>query len=166
MSPTVEEWRPVRLWEARYEVSNHGRVRNPKGYILRGGKTGTNRNYRSVSLSRNGTAYKKYVHQMVADAFLGPRPFPGAEVRHIRGAAAGDGADNLAWGSHADNMADMAHLGESCCGEARSNAKLTEEAVRQIRASSAPIASLAAQFGVSEPRISKVRHGHIWKHVQ
>jgi hypothetical protein len=46
---------------------------------------------------------------------------------------------------------------------ARSKAKLTDQAVQEIRESTAPLKELAERFGVHFSLIGKVRQGHAWK---
>lgn len=67
--------------------------------------------------------------------------------------------DHLFPGTHTDNMVDKAKKGRV------KNAKLTPEAVKQIRASSEPTAVLAARFGVGRRAILHVRTGDFWAHV-
>jgi hypothetical protein len=43
---------------------------------------------------------------LVAETFHGPRPFPKAEVCHGVGGKWCDRADNLRWGTRAENLAD------------------------------------------------------------
>ena len=50
-------------------------------------------------------------------------------------------------------------------GEKHHNAKLTAEAVRQIRASPLPSSALAAIYGVTPSNIDFVRNGKTWRHV-
>lgn len=51
-------------------------------------------------------------------------------------------------------------------GERHPQARLTEDDVRAIRASSSTGVSMAAQYGVSPVAIGKIRRRHIWRHVQ
>src|SRR5260221_193401 len=76
----TERWLPVVGYEGLYEVSDLGRVRS----LLR--KGGNNRwyggdikrssldqaGYLYVSLSRGGKGSRKRIHQLVAEAFIGP----------------------------------------------------------------------------------------------
>lgn len=50
-------------------------------------------------------------------------------------------------------------------GEAQPLAKLTDGAVREIRASQMTTRALARRFGVSCPVIADVRNGRTWRHV-
>ena len=70
----MEKWLPVPGY-ASYEVSDHGRVRSldrpgHPGRVRRPGP-GT---YLTVSLSVDGKLRTRYIHELVAAAFLGPRP--------------------------------------------------------------------------------------------
>ena len=46
------------------------------------------------------------LHALVAREFLPPRPSPQSELRHLNGNRFDNRANNLAWGTHAENMAD------------------------------------------------------------
>lgn len=52
---------------------------------------------------------RPYVHQLVAEVFIGPTP-TGMEVRHLNGIYADNRLSNLAYGTRAQNVADsIAH---------------------------------------------------------
>jgi hypothetical protein len=68
-------------------------------------------------------------------------------------------------GTNADNAADMAAKGRASKGTARWKAKLTEEAVREIRKSTERGVDLARRFGVCAAQITAVRKGYEWRHV-
>lgn len=67
-----EEWLPTQF--AGYEVSSLGRIRSLKGSAPRALYQHRGKHYLTVSLSVNGKVTTQYVHQLVAVAFLGPRP--------------------------------------------------------------------------------------------
>lgn len=75
--------------------------------------------------------------------------------------------DHLSLGTHADNMRDMWAKGRnfSAQGEAHSHAKLTEELVRQIRASDETNTTWARRLGVSHAAISGIRRNLTWRHI-
>lgn len=83
--------------------------------------------------------------------------------------------DHLFLGTHLDNIQDMVAKGRHSfhrradrpCGQAHPNAKLTDHAVRDIRAyaPTTSIAALARRHGVSESAIQAVLHGDTWIHV-
>lgn len=71
-------------------------------------------------------------------------------------------------GTNAENSADMTAKGRSARGERNSRAKLTEAQVLVIRARRAngeKLAKLAAEYGMSQSRISAIGKGKGWRHV-
>lgn len=108
-----EVWRPI-PGEEEYMVSSLGRVSNlmpdkhdnqSNNTIMYTGKikvTTLRDGYPRVKL--RGKAYT--VHRLVAAAFLGPCP-DGMEVRHLDGNKLNNRADNLAYGTHSENILDI-----------------------------------------------------------
>lgn len=72
---------------------------------------------------------------------------------------------HLYWGSPQDNADDMAVHGTRCYGEKMPGSKLTDETVRQIRASSETGVALARRYKVTTSVISLVRNERVWRHV-
>ncbi len=74
---------------------------------------------------------------------------------------------HLFLGTAADNTADMFAKGRQMrgAGEKHSQAKLTWEVVRSIRASSDTGIHLAARHGVSRAMVSRIRQNHAWKEL-
>jgi hypothetical protein len=72
---------------------------------------------------------------------------------------------HLRWGSHAENMADMAAKGRSGnhSGTANGRAKVRPDQVAAIRASSKQLKELAAIYSVGLSTISRIRRGENWK---
>lgn len=76
---------------------------------------------------------------------------------------------HLSIGSQLENMADMCSRNRQSRGEHRPKAKLTSTDVIEIRRLirlGASQSHIAEQFGVSQPRISKINTGKIWSHVK
>lgn len=105
-----EIWRPIAGYDGKYEVSNFGAV---KTLSKMGGrsrlKTPPDRKgYPQVGLYGPGgkTDRKTHrVHNLVAAAFIGPRP-EGQQVRHLDGDAGKPWAFNLAYGTAQQNFDD------------------------------------------------------------
>jgi hypothetical protein len=102
----MEIWKAIPDHED-YEVSDFGRVRRIApgrktfvGKILRDQNTGAG--YRSVALTKNGRAVRKYVHRLVALAFLGPPP-RGREVNHRDGDKLNNSLANLEYVTRSQN---------------------------------------------------------------
>jgi hypothetical protein len=76
---------------------------------------------------------------------------------------------HLYLGTQAENMADMKEAGRSVGkkgrGEGNHQAKLTEETVRAIRASTASHAALSRELGVSSTLVCAIRQRKVWRHV-
>lgn len=117
----TERWLPVVGWMGFYEVSDLARVRSvdrviltksgPRHYRGRVLKPGKDRKgYLQVFLQRPGESRMLSVHQVVAAAFIGPRP-PGMETRHLDGNKLNCHPGNLAYGTGAENMQDQARHG-------------------------------------------------------
>lgn len=108
-----ETWKPVVGYEGAYEVSDLGNVRSlarmdrrgrrVKARTLASGIAGNG--YLLVSLWRDGRGESRMVHQLVAAAFLGPRP-EGMDICHADGNRTNPAAANLRYDTRAANLAD------------------------------------------------------------
>jgi hypothetical protein len=89
-----------------YYADEEGSIKGPKSVR----KTHVNkRNYEVVNIWTGHYSGNVRVHQMVCEAFYGPKP-PGHEVRHLNGDTLDNRAINLAWGTKSENMLDkVAH---------------------------------------------------------
>lgn len=181
-----ETWKPVVGYEGLYEVSDLGRVRSVdiwitsrnrwgtetcrlrKGRILKQtidrGKEAYGR--RQVKLSRENHPKTRLVHQLVAAAFIGPRP-NGLEVAHRDGNAAHNALLNLRYSTPKDNSADKYTHGTMLCGTAVHNSKLRECDVLRIRAlhGERTVSEIAEMFQISIAQVSRIQNGKRWAHV-
>jgi hypothetical protein len=159
----VEEWRSIRGYESLYDVSDLGNVRS-----LRSGRLlvfSTAQWYLRVTLSRDGRTEKRKVHQLVAEAFLPPRP-PGTIPAHGPGGHRDNSAVNLSWKTQAENLGADRRRDGTCFG----GPKLTEDIVRECRlrhngGQGERIAVLAAETGVALEHMRLVVTGKRWAHV-
>ncbi|WP_158710499.1 NUMOD4 motif-containing HNH endonuclease [Streptomyces flavochromogenes] len=112
-TPVIPIWLAVPGYENSYEVSSQGQVRSRPRPTTRGGilKAKVGRvGYPRVSLCANGVQRTWLVHQVVAVAFLGPRP-AGQEVRHLDGDPLNNAVSNLAYGTRSENAQDKQRHG-------------------------------------------------------
>lgn len=117
MSGHAEEWRPVPDWEDFYSVSSRGSVlRTKPGPGTPGGllhPSPDSGGYPGVTLRGNGIAADRRVHELVAEAFIGPRP-PGQLVRHLNDVKTDNRwPENLAYGTESDNKLDAVRNGHN-----------------------------------------------------
>jgi len=152
------EWRKVNGWD--YEVSSDGRVRGRSGLK----STWSVRGYRGLGLKSNGMKKRTYVHTLVAEAFLGPRP-PGLEINHKDGDPTNNNVLNLEYITHKDNQRHASRIGKLCSGERHPLARLKNSDVYEIVASELSDKEAAALFGVSGATVARVRSGKTWKAV-
>jgi hypothetical protein len=120
-----------------------------------------------IYLSGRGLKAMRKVHQMVLEAFTGPRV--GRECgRHMNGDPGDNRLCNLRWGTHKENSADKLRHGTDGRGERCPTRKLTAVQVREIRAlvSTSTHAAIAAQFGVSRSTVSMIAARRIWAFVE
>lgn len=167
----MEKWRPVVVARGKvlkqYQVSDRGRVRTlvapghrdvpmkprPKSVFPdRGG-------FMNVSLAvRPGRASVLLVHQLVATAFLGPKPSKRHVAIHLNHKFGDNRAKNLRWVTKSDAVQhSMRHRPR------RGPAKLTLKDVRWIRASSRTVKQIAAKYDVTVQTIYGIQKRHTWK---
>lgn len=156
-----EEWRWLPSDDA-YEVSSEGRVRsyrrNPPRLIWGGDQDG----YRRIVIRGR----KRYFHDMVAEAFLGPRP-DGLDVCHLNGIRWDNRVANLRYGTRKENVADARRHGTLMAGEGHYASILTWAQVREIRALWATRElsqyKIAERFGVSRSCVQAIIENRNWK---
>lgn len=117
--------------------------------------------YLRVSYSRNNKMTGKYVHRLVAEAFL-PPPLNGQnQVRHLDGNHLNNDVGNLAWGTAKENSIDMHNHGRRRAGERHQNSKLGGKflcALDMFR-SGKTFTQIAEMLGVSRSTVSRACKG-------
>lgn len=159
-----ELWKPVVGYEARYRVSNKGRVAC-QGGVMR--LTLNIRAYHVLTLWDGRRGRTKRVQRLVLEAFVGPCP-PGMEACHNDGTRTNNHVENLRWASPMDNAADRRRHGTQCVGSLIGVAKLTAAAVldiRRARVEGRLLGEIADEWGVDESTIYQVVHRKTWRHV-
>ena len=110
-----EEWRDVSGYEGLYMISSFGRVlgfsrkikifygqiMDTKTKIMSPYLTG--RGYYSVTLSKDGETKRKYIHRLVAEAFI-PNYEHKTQIDHIDGNKTNNKKENLRWCTNSENQ--------------------------------------------------------------
>lgn len=120
------------------------------GYVRLGGR-------------RNGYLY---AHRVIWEAVHGEIP-EGLEIDHLNGRKADNRASNLDAVTKSQNIRRAIALGLAPVGEQKSQAKLTDVMVREIRRTVATVtnAEWARKLGVDATTIRHAREGKTWRHV-
>jgi hypothetical protein len=117
----MEKWSHIQGFD--YEVSNLGRVRSLSrmvhdttgrarfwpSKVLRPGIS-KQLGYQIVILRKDKKGFTKYVHLLVAAAFLPPKP-AGMEINHKDGVKSNPHFKNLEWNTHSQNMQHSVDIG-------------------------------------------------------
>ena len=175
-----EEWRDAVGFEGVYEVRCRGQVRR----VLQSSGTYAGRllkpqyrnpdGYPAVMLYRNQKGCSRFLHRLVAEAFLGPRP-AGMEVNHKDGNKRNPDVNNLEYVSPSQNRKHAVDTGllyvspeRRARGQKIGASKLDPskvEAIVRRHAEGAHVIALARYYGVSRQTIWKITSRQTWKEV-
>lgn len=141
--------------------------RKPSPFRLKEG-IGSN-GYAFVSFIIDSKRTSMIVHSVICNYFHGSKPQKGYVVRHLDGNKLNNIPNNLLWGTYSDNEADKRKHGRTAMGEKQGSVKLTDEAVRIIRAS-IPCGlwnskDASQVFGVHHSTIESIARGEGWSHI-
>ena len=156
----------MEIWKASclgMEVSNLGNVRTKRGPKK---KTLRSCGYEIVSIKVKGKAYTRYVHRLVASAFLGD----GEVVNHKDGIKNNNNLSNLEWTTQAENVQHAINtLGVSMVrntkGSKNGRAKLNLDIANDIRdsiANGSTQSSQAKLYKISPSTINDIVHNRKW----
>lgn len=140
-----------------YKSGKDGVWLQKKPYL---GKNG----YKSTSLWSKNTETRRYIHHLVLETFVGPRP-ESCEALHGDGDRLNNAVSNLRWGTRKENLADAISHGTFKRGSASNSAKLKRSDVlflRDMVAMGFSDDECARQFDVSISTIARVRHGQTY----
>lgn len=165
-----KEWRDVVGFEGKYKVSEDGDVYSfLSNRLLTHSKAGSKREYDYVYLTTGDNTHgSRSVHRLVCEAFNGS-PETGKVCRHLDGKPSNNHYTNLAWGTPEENMQDAKRHGTTTYGEKNVRAKLTSDAVLEIRRrfkeGGITQANLGKLYGVSRPAVGLILSGQRWAHL-
>lgn len=180
-----EIWKPVKNYEGIYEISNLGRVKSlPRekycGHVNSAPQLTKERilkvkkdrlGYSRVKLSKNGISNLKYIHRIIAEAFI-DNPKNKGEVNHIDGNKDNNKTSNLEWCSRSENVkhAFELKLHKTLKGELNNKSKLNKKDVNSIRRiykeSNITQTELAKKYNVTSANIHSIVNFKTWKDVE
>jgi hypothetical protein len=158
------EWRPVKGFEGRYEVSDAGLVRSLDRYVDLAPST---RFPAGMTVFRRGRVLRPHtmpyghqqvmlgretnvlVHHLIAAAFLPPPP-EGHEICHNDGDATNNRVSNLRWDTRSGNNYD--HAKNDKC-------KISQETVQRIKADKGTYKALAEKYNISASHVWNIKNG-------
>lgn len=153
-----------------YSITDSGEVwsANYKKYLLFDVVHG----YYQVSLCKNGKIYKRTVHRLVLETFVGECPKE-MEACHNNGIRADNRLKNLRWDTKKNNHKDAIRHGTHTCltqkGENHSQAKLIEQDVRMIvymyRTGEFLQKEIAEIYKIHQVHVSDIINKKTWKHI-
>lgn len=182
-----EQWKDIEEYEGYYQVSDRGRVRSLDRDAHHGPHGGTKRvkgrmlstrgragrpdgGYPTVSLHKEGEMNSRYVHHLVARAFIGECP-DGHQINHKNGIKADNRLENIEYVTPAENM-QHAHdngLIVAARGEDAGMSKLTRGQVMAIRrkaaSGTARLSDLAQEYEIGKEAIRAIINGRTWTHL-
>lgn len=150
-----------------YEISEEGDVRFRGAWV---NSYVDAHGYERVYVTNSTSRAMRYVHRLVAMAFLGQQPSAEAfEVAHKDGNQANNHWTNLRWSTHAENMHDMVRHGRSRQWPRNNQATLnpTEVArIRELYALGGTQKEIGLRYGLSQPHIGRIVRGDRWGYVK
>lgn len=154
------------------ERANRGRPKEPviKAYFMCWG-------YKAIHLVRNGKSYKRYIHRLLLETFVGPCP-KNKQCRHLDGNKLNLNLSNLKWGTRRENQHDRMKHGTANYGETHGMTKLTNTDVLQIRKlgkeankhtrkidNGGNYREIAKKFSIAPSTVGAIVQGRAWKYL-
>ena len=171
-----ERWKEIdfktNLQHAKYEFSNHGRVKSyalnkEKGKIINGGNVN---GYRSISVKFDQSLTRQfYVHRLVAETFLPKQDQDQYFVVHLDYNKENNSVYNLKWSTEKE-LADHNNKNPQVLKRRVTGYKLTESDVRIIKrllkSDKTRLSMIAKRFGITHTQLNRIRSGENWGHVK
>lgn len=156
-------------------VSNWGRIKslsrkyqpNDKIIKLCKNKQGKKLRY-SISLFKNDISKRFYVHSLVLEAFIGPRP-RGMECRHLDGNPQNNKLENLKWGTKKENQHERIIHNTSNTGSKNGMSKLMDKdiIIMRTRYENGEFGTkIAEDYNMDISGIYKILRKETWKHIK
>jgi hypothetical protein len=152
-----EIWLPVPHYDG-LEASSLGNIRLNGKMVHKGTMS------HGYQRARVAPYKRETVHKLVALAFYGDKP-DGTEIRHLNGNSQDNRAENLAYGTHSENINDAISHGTFQLYSGHRHSKLSKEQVLEIRSramAGEKQSKIAAEFGIGPDQVSRIKNFHRW----
>ena len=165
---TEEVWKDIKDFPL-YKISNQGRIESMKrGYPKILALTLNMKGYPIIGLFLNGKGYTRFIHRLVLEAFVGPRP-EGHETNHKSGIKTDNSLLNLEWVMPYENIEHAFKTGlRSNKGMRHPRVKLKDEDVIEIRRLYSQGTNqyiIAKEFGIHQANVSSIICRRTWRHI-
>jgi hypothetical protein len=173
---TTERWSAIPGYEGLYEASTLGAIRSVDRFIngrIVGHKSKVKgriltpalvSGYPRVDLSKQGKSRSVFVHLLVLESFVGPRP-PMMVCCHADGDKLNNNVRNLRWDTQSANMLDARAHGTIADGERNGNAAVTSEIAAHVFLSKDSQRSIAKRVGLSQRQVLNIKKRRQWVKV-
>lgn len=174
-----EKWKDIKFDEhidenEKFKISNYGRILNckhdeefqVKKYFING--------YQNLPVrqKKNGKKTSRYVHKLVAEAFLEKED--GVYVIHVNYDKTDNQVSNLKWATKKEKETHQFSNPEfkNMVRKLPSNTKLSEAKVKIIKRKindpnrRTRIKMIAKQFGISETQLYRIKKGENWSSIK
>lgn len=143
---------------SNYKISKTGIIHSKNGDKLSPSKNNSN-GYKSVVLYKNGNPHHKYIHDLVANAFLN-NPNNKTIVGHKDGNKLNNNVSNLVWQSSSENTKHAYDngLADGPNGEVNGNSKLTDKQADSIKNSNKSCGVLAKLYNIDPSTVSLIKN--------
>ena len=177
-----EIFKDIEGYNGDYQVSNLGRIKSlkfGKEKILEFGIS--NRGYFYINLSKNGKVKPKFIHVLLFETFNDYKLKENECVHHKDKNKRNNHIDNFQLMTKSEHVS-LHHKGKITSektknlmikkqtGYAHQNSILTEEKVteiwKHINESVLSQRKISKMFNISQPTISMIKTGKIWKHIK
>ena len=178
----MEIWKDVKGFKGIYKISNYGNVKRLKGIQCKKERIlkpiNNKRDYMGVCLAKDGVISRKYIHRIVAEAFLENKHMKD-EVNHIDGNRKNNKLTNLEWVTRSENhyhryiVLKQRGVNYGKTGASNWNSKKVNKYSKQgvFIKSYAGVMEAARQTGINESNIrcscygkQKTAGGFVWKY--
>jgi hypothetical protein len=172
-----EIWKPVKGYKGFYSVSNlgnvrgeprkcrmgHGRMRKVEPGIVKSFEC-PHTHYPKVRLFKGDGGKTFAIHILVLTSFVGPKK-RGLSCAHSDGNRMNSTLSNLRWATASENEKDKLKHGTHNRGERHYGHKLTQKDVRAIRSDERAGMVIAAEYGIVQATVSRIKTRQRWAHL-